>query len=426
MKSLTRARHELRRQSRTAWNRFVGTQPPTHADHSKSWVEKSHASGSAVVLEPPRDIVNPPRILGGALDEIQRVLDQTSGEKQLTFWNNLYAPAQRKLEGTSLTSLKDARVALRGVSVITDDNCHLLDFGMIRFPGMSDDGVIPQYLHQGYLPRLRKVSGTVGVISFGWSSSNYFHFLIEAIPKLRLFAKSGVQVDNLYAPMSRSYQREMLSLFGVDTNKVIPESHHAHVQGDNVYVPNNQHAVRSEETQFLFETAAGQPWSKVKQEPRKLVYVSRGRMKLRNCLNENEFMPKLEKLGFERHYLETMSVREQVELFQQADVIMGPHGAGLGNMVFAPPGTKVIELGTPYRPYDCFAELSAACGHSFYWYLANPVDGNMVTDESNMWVDADSLIDFLHEHEIVGKTSTAPFRQHKTPVRQIAALVGTV
>lgn len=421
MKSLIRARHELRRRTRTAWNRLVGTPPPTHFDLSKSWVEKNCASGSVADLEPAREVVGPPRTMGGAIEEIEPVLAQASGAKHDTFRNYFYGPVQRNLAGASLTSLKQARVASRGVAVMTNDNCHLLDFGMIRFPGMSDHGTIPQYLHQGYLPRLRKVSGTLGVISFGWSSNNYFHFLTEAIPKLRLFAKAGVTYDKLYAPMSRPYHREMLALFGVDTKKVIPESYYAHVQADMVCVPNDQHPVREEETQFLFETAASLPWSKVKQEPRKLVYVSRGRMKLRNCLNEDEFMPKLERLGFERHFLETMSVREQIELFQQADVIMGPHGAGLANMVFAPPGTKVIELGTPYRPYDCFAELAAACGHSFFWHAAKPIDGNIVTEESNLWVDIDNLVDFLHEHEIVGRPTAAPSGPDKTKRRQIAA-----
>lgn len=346
------------------------------------------------------------------MGEIEPVLQQISGPRQSHFRNYFSGskPVHRKLGGVSLTSLKDARVASRGVAVITDDNCHLLDFGMVRFPGMSDHETVPQYLHRGYLPRLRKVSGTLGVISFGWSNNNYFHFLREAIPKLRLFAKAGVQYDKLYAPMSRPYHREMLEIFGIDTKKVIPESFHAHVQGDVVYVPNHQQAVRDEEMQFLFEVAASQPWSKVKQEPRKRVYVSRGRMKVRNCLNENEFMSKLEPLGFERHYLEMMSVRQQIELFQQADVIMGPHGAGLVNMVFAPRGTKVIELATPYRPYNCFAELAAACGHSFYQHVGRPVDGNIVTEESNLKVDVASLIDFLHQHDIVGRPGSAHFQ----------------
>ncbi|MEW4561959.1 glycosyltransferase family 61 protein [Bremerella sp. JC770] len=426
MKSLTRARNQLRRKIRTAWNRGVGTPPPADFDDARTWLASNRSSGSAKVLEPAERIVGPARINGGRLDEVETLLQRFPDSRQSAIRHYIDGPVERTLAEASLTTLKDARVALRGVAVITNDNRHLLDFGLIRFPGLSDEGAIPQYVHEGYLPRQQKVSGTLGVISHGWSSSNYYHFLVEAIPKLRLFAKAGVSYDKLYAPMSRPYHREIYELFGVDTRQIIPESYHAHVQADVVCVPNHRYPVRREETQFLYETAAQQPWAKVSQEPRKLVYVSRKRMKLRNCLNESEFMPKLEKLGFECHCLEKMNVREQIELFQQADVIMGPHGAGLGNMVFAPPGTKVIELGTPYRPYDCFGELAAACGHPFYWHVAKSVDGDLVTEESNMWVDTDNLIEFLHQHEIVSSSANMRSCQRESPRCQIAGMVGSV
>ena len=48
--------------------------------------------------------------------------------------------------------------------------------------------------------------------------------------------------------------------------------------------------------------------------------------------------------GFESIYLEGMSVTDQIVLFQNAEFIASPHGAGLSNLVFCEPGTKVIEF----------------------------------------------------------------------------------
>jgi len=42
--------------------------------------------------------------------------------------------------------------------------------------------------------------------------------------------------------------------------------------------------------------------------------------------------------------LGTMSVLEQIELFSNADVVIGTHGAGLANILFCKPNTKVIEI----------------------------------------------------------------------------------
>ena len=35
---------------------------------------------------------------------------------------------------------------------------------------------------------------------------------------------------------------------------------------------------------------------------------------------------------------------DQILLFQSAEFIIGPHGAGLSNLLFCEPGTKVIEF----------------------------------------------------------------------------------
>jgi capsular polysaccharide biosynthesis protein len=39
-----------------------------------------------------------------------------------------------------------------------------------------------------------------------------------------------------------------------------------------------------------------------------------------------------------------MSVADQISLFADAEVIVGPTGAGLTNAVFAAPGSKVVEI----------------------------------------------------------------------------------
>ncbi|WP_173568854.1 glycosyltransferase family 61 protein [Acetobacter conturbans] len=48
--------------------------------------------------------------------------------------------------------------------------------------------------------------------------------------------------------------------------------------------------------------------------------------------------------GIEKIFLEHLDFRSQVALFRQAELIVAPHGAGLANLVFARPGTKVLEL----------------------------------------------------------------------------------
>ena len=52
----------------------------------------------------------------------------------------------------------------------------------------------------------------------------------------------------------------------------------------------------------------------------------------------------LGELGFETVCLEGMSIENQILLFQEAEFVVAAHGAGLTNLLYCEPGTKVIEF----------------------------------------------------------------------------------
>ncbi|MBI4553232.1 MAG: glycosyltransferase family 61 protein, partial [Candidatus Latescibacteria bacterium] len=82
----------------------------------------------------------------------------------------------------------------------------------------------------------------------------------------------------------------------------------------------------------------------------------------------------LRRFGFEKHVLRGLSVKEQAALFASATVVIAPHGAGLANLVFCSPGTKVIELFSPSWPQPTYWELSHCLGLDYY-YLIGRSDG---------------------------------------------------
>lgn len=63
--------------------------------------------------------------------------------------------------------------------------------------------------------------------------------------------------------------------------------------------------------------------------------------------------------------LEGKSLVEQVRLFAHATVIIGIHGAGLSNIVFAAPGASIIELAT--RACWCFVRLARRASVNYYY-----------------------------------------------------------
>ncbi len=74
------------------------------------------------------------------------------------------------------------------------------------------------------------------------------------------------------------------------------------------------------------------------------VVISRADTLGRRVVNEDALMATLGPLGFRRVVLSELDHADQVSLFRNAEVIVAPHGAGLANLIFCRPGTRVFEL----------------------------------------------------------------------------------
>jgi capsular polysaccharide biosynthesis protein len=90
------------------------------------------------------------------------------------------------------------------------------------------------------------------------------------------------------------------------------------------------------------------------------LYIARRRQ--RQVGNIADLQPLLDQNGFTTHTLDDLSIDQQIELFSQAQFVISPHGAELGNLLFCQQGTKVLELAPDcyYLPY--FSYMSNKLG----------------------------------------------------------------
>ena len=77
-------------------------------------------------------------------------------------------------------------------------------------------------------------------------------------------------------------------------------------------------------------------------KPHRKIIITRENASNRNIKNKEQMLMALK--GWETIDLETLNIKEQVQLFAEATHIVSPHGAGLTNLLWCEPGTKVIEL----------------------------------------------------------------------------------
>jgi len=118
----------------------------------------------------------------------------------------------------------------------------------------------------------------------------------------------------------------------------------------------------------------------------KNIYISRYDAKIRQIKNEEEFLGKLQKFNFEKYQLAKLSFKEQIELFSRAGIIVGAHGAGFTNLIFARKNTVLIEI-FPSSFYDeGFVLLAKMMEIKRYEIIENNGDklDNFTLSEENM------------------------------------------
>ncbi|MDZ5810498.1 glycosyltransferase family 61 protein [Halorubrum sp. AD140] len=80
------------------------------------------------------------------------------------------------------------------------------------------------------------------------------------------------------------------------------------------------------------------------------IYISREDAHERRVVNEEEVMDALEPYGFESYLLTELSFERQIELFANAECVVGPHGAGLSNIIFADECSVLEIFGKKVKP----------------------------------------------------------------------------
>lgn len=134
-----------------------------------------------------------------------------------------------------------------------------------------------------------------------------------------------------------------------------------------------------------------------------LMFLSRRDSTLRVMHNEAELERVLKPLGFTTFVAGQAPVTEQIRAFSRARVIVGAHGAGLTNLIFAPPGAFVLEIATPGSAhmvdFRCIAEVM---GQRIVTLVADRPGDNARPDviplKWNFFVDVPQVLAVLREN----------------------------
>jgi capsular polysaccharide biosynthesis protein len=234
----------------------------------------------------------------------------------------------------------------------TDISPDLADLSLERPDPKRHDAVL-----QPFLPKVKHVSGNIAALNT-LQFANFHHWLLDCIPKFGLIKKAGIDFSSIdYFILPRPFfqwHREVLEYLNIPLNKIISSTDKLHIRADNLIAPSFSEPSRQphrynytiEGLMFVRDLLLSRSAPSC-QYPERII-ISRERTKCRRLIDGNQIASRLELYGFKKVFLEDHTLAEQARIFNSAKTIIMPTGGGLANLAFCQPGTKVIELFSPF------------------------------------------------------------------------------
>jgi capsular polysaccharide biosynthesis protein len=286
-----------------------------------------------------------------------------------------------------VATVRDGRVLAPYGAVMTEDDTLLFDLSPYY-------GAVTPSQHPVFLrcrpPAVTDVAGSVGVLTTR-GSENYYHFVLDVLPRLELVRLAGAAPDAYVVNRSSRFQRDLLDHVGLTADRCLGEEKYPHVRAEELVVPSlPDDQLRT--PPWIVPWLRSQLMPDDVLPPHRRLYVTRGQVKhTRRVENETDLVAALVPLGFEVIDCGALSPADQVRAFAEAEYIVAPHGAGLTNLAFAAPGAVVIELFAIDYVNECFWALASTVDGLRYRYLVG--DGSPIGSRRNRGVASDITVD---------------------------------
>jgi capsular polysaccharide biosynthesis protein len=220
---------------------------------------------------------------------------------------------------------------------------------------------------------------------------NYYHWLVDVLPRLAVLRAAGVPELPVVTPAQcTSFQDGSLRSLGI-TDRRLPFAG-PRMTFDTLVWPSGLDPIGFPSPRtaawlrhaFLADLTPG--------SPRTRLYVRRSS---RTIANELEVSEVLERFGLDAVQPETLSFAEQVRLFSEAELVLGCHGAGMANSVFARPGARIIELFQPGYVNLSTYRLARSAGMRYRYLVGRAAGPRRRGKDRDIVVDTVPLVSLL-------------------------------
>jgi len=272
---------------------------------------------------------------------------------------------------------------------------------LIRQSAVNLDGASLEYtlghfkgqLPGNHIPWASADSAVLAVNSY--STNNYFHFLTDAMGQLHWRDRAPVRgAQIVVSGYPRAAEATLPFMGAAMAAAKIPARDIQPFDGTLLFCrslifPKRDTGMSPWKAQHLRKIFG------VEGRPRgaKRIYVARGAAPRRRVLNEAAVETLLKAHGFISVNPGALSFADQVALFADAEIVVGPHGAGLTNCVFMAPGGALIELTHDKRVVWTYHEVAGATGLNYACIISDAELKN--PDEDILFADFSADLEAL-------------------------------
>lgn len=259
---------------------------------------------------------------------------------------------------------------------------------------------------KGYLSFFsKKINGTsVSLLQDISTKKNYFHFLFDSISRLFWVEKKKIKFDTLLVPsLNFNFQKEIVSSLKLKCNVINCEKINILDTKKLVVI---DHPYWKMNNLWKNDISNIPEWS-VKYLRKKFISLKSNKNFKKNFFIDRSFnqsphnqiknIIEVKKLLIKYNFLiinlSKLSFKEQISLFKNAKIIVSPHDAGLANLTFCSPNTKILE----FRQKKHFVRIEkiSKINKLIHKIWLSPIDKN-----NRMVIDLKKLETYLRKSKI--------------------------
>lgn len=251
---------------------------------------------------------------------------------------------------------------------------------------------------------IKKVDGSVfSLLSGGAAKNNYWHWIFDVLPKIGIFKKSRERSPDFYLlpSLKKKYQIDSLYELNIPIKKLLDGEKYKHIKSHKILSVDHPNVFKNNPSTsiqnipfWIIKWLKKQYVNNNKQKtlfPKK-IFINRdedSHTEKRKLVNNNEVKSFLEKCGFTSVTLSKYEFKKQVKLFNNANFIVGLHGAGFANIVFSKPKTKVLEIKSKSSG-NVITNLAKKCSMEYTSYVDRDTK-SINNQDSHTKVDIEKL-----------------------------------